>query len=275
MEKDLTPEFMERIRENVKTSFYCRHNYSTKLHNIDTGEVKIFYQQSKGSPWIKKFSKAEEWLSKQEEKRLEAENIERPSTKWVFEGFYKVELKVVLDRQPLLGTGPLPNWLRNIARGRSGPIVALDTYQDNLCLWRCIAVHRRARPDRSTKEASHLVKSFYKLKAVQPDLPKVSLDELDEVDRNLNQGQVVSDWLGIRVYEPERGKEGEVVWYHRRSPPANLKNILTIGVYKGNAFVIKTLKSWQKFMNAEIAKRDSHDQTTFNAMPKHAAKEKL
>jgi len=42
-------------------------------------------------------------LSEQEEKRLEAENIERPSTKWVFEGFYKVELKVVLDRQPLLG----------------------------------------------------------------------------------------------------------------------------------------------------------------------------
>jgi len=218
-----------RIREKVKkTSYFCRYNYSVKLRNIEDGAEIIYHQQTKDSPWIKKSSEAEEWLSEQEEKRLEAENIERRSTKWVFEGFYKVELKVVLDRQPLLGTGPLPDWLRN-----------LD--QDSLCLWRCIAVHRGALPHRSTKEARSLAKSFYKLKAVPQDFPKTALDELDKVERHLNQGQVVSDWLGIRVYEPERGKEGEVVWYHRRSPPTNLKNILTIGVYEGHAFIIKDI----------------------------------
>ena len=74
----------------------------------------------------------------EEEKRLTLDNINRPSTKWVFVGHFSVNLKVVLTHDPLLGTGPLPDWLCNLARGSAGPIVALDSYQDNLCLWRCI-----------------------------------------------------------------------------------------------------------------------------------------
>lgn len=163
---------MEKIRENVKTFFYARYNYYFKLRNIENGAEKIFYKHSKGTSWIKRFSEAEEWLSEQEEKRLDPDNIERPDTKWVFEGFYKVEVKGVIDHQPLLGTGPLPDWLRNIARGRAGPMVALDTYGDNLCLWRCIAVHQGAFPHRSTKTARSLAKSYYKLKTVPADITK-------------------------------------------------------------------------------------------------------
>ena len=144
----------------------------------------------------------------------------------------------MLDPQPLLGTGPLPDWLRNLAHGRS--MAALDTYQDNLCLWRCIAVHRGARPDRSTTAARELAKGFFKLRAVPNDSPKVSLDELDRVERHLNQGAAFSDWLGIRVYQPVR-VEGEVVWHLRRNPPAKQTNILTIGIYEGHAFVIKDI----------------------------------
>lgn len=47
---------------------------------------------------------------------MNLENIERPNTKWVFVRFSTVEVKVVLDRQPLLGTGQLPDWLRNLVR---------------------------------------------------------------------------------------------------------------------------------------------------------------
>jgi len=157
----------------------------------------------------------------------------------VFRGYSDVDVKVVLNRQPLLGIGPLPDWLRNLAHGRS--MLALDTYQDNLCLWRCITVHRGARPDRSTTAARGLAKSFFKLRATPNDSPKTSLDELDRVERHLNQESDVSDWLGIRVYEPESEIDGGVVWYLRRNPPAKLTNILTIGIYKGHAFVIKDI----------------------------------
>jgi len=143
----------------------------------------------------------------------------------------------VVDSQPLLGAGSLPDCLPNLAHG--GAMAALDTYKENLCLWHCIAVHRGARADRRTKAARGLAKSFFKLKTLPTDCPKTSLDELDKVERHLNQGTAFSDWLGIRVYEPGRGEE--VVWHLRRNPSASLTNILTIGIYEGHAFVIKDI----------------------------------
>lgn len=70
------------------------------------------------------------------------DKIERPNTKWVFQNFFNHDVKAVLDRQLLVGIGPLPVWLRNLAHGRA--MVALDTLRDNLCLWRCIWIYRSA-----------------------------------------------------------------------------------------------------------------------------------
>ena len=226
--EDLTPKFMEKIRENVRTSFYTRHVYSYKLRNIEDG-TEIIYYTNQGSPWMNKLEEAEKWLSEKETKRLDSDSINRPSTKWVFVSHFNVDVKVVLDRQPLLGTGPLPDWLRNLTRGGHA-MLALDTYQDNLCLWRCIAVHRGSRPDRSTKVAQGLAKSFFKLKSMPTNCPITSLDELDKVEMHLNKGTAFSDWLGIRVYVPERVGI-EAVWHLTRNPAAQLKNIITIGVF--------------------------------------------
>ena len=107
----------------------------------------------------------------------------------MFRGYSDVDVKVVLDRQPLVGTGPLPVWLRNLTR--TNVMVVLDTYKYNLCLWSCIAVHQGARPDRSTQTARQLAMGFFKLAAEPNDLPKTSLDQLDEVERYLNLGKPV------------------------------------------------------------------------------------
>ena len=203
---------MAKIRENVTTSFYARHIFSYLLRNIEDGTV-IEYFTNIGSPWFERLSEAEDWLSEREGVRQDADKIKRPNTKWVFVGFSSVEAKVVLDRQPLLSTGPLPDWLRNLARGRAGPIVALDTHHDNLCLWRCIAVHRGARPDRSTQAAREVAKSFFKLSGRPDGVEKTSLDELEKVEKHLNKNTPFSDWIGIRVYEPERGADGELRWF--------------------------------------------------------------
>ena len=245
LEKDLTPVFMKKIREKVKTSFYARHIFSYQLRNIEEDSSMVMYT-NKSSPWFERFFDAEKWLSEQEKVRLDPDNINRPDTKWVFEDHFNVDVKVVLDRQPLLGTGPLPDWLRDCGRGRAGPMIALDTYQDNLCLWRCIAVHRGSRPDRSTTAARELAKSFFNLIATPQNSRKTSLDELGEVEKHLNKKQIFKDWLGIRVYEPERLEDGEVVWHLRRTPPAKLTNILTIGIYEGHAFFIKDISKLAK-----------------------------
>ena len=243
LNKDLTPKFMEKIRENVRTSFYMRHTYSYKLRNIEDGTI-IFYYQNKGSPWMNTYAEAENWLINREAVRLDADSIERPNTKWIFEGHFNADVKVVLDRQPLMGTGPLPNWLRNLAHSRS--MVALDTYRDNMCLWRCIAVHKGARPDRSTKAAQGLAKSFFKLRDTPTNCVKTSLDELEKVEMHLNKGTAFSGWLGIRVYMPERVNDKEVVWHLTRNPAPQFKNVMTIGIFGKHAFLIKDIKKLGK-----------------------------
>ena len=140
-------------------------------------------------------------------KHLDSDKVKRPSTKWEFVSFLNVDVRVVIDREVLLGAGSLPDWLHNLAYGQS--MVGLDTYQDNLCLWCCIAVHQGACVDRSTKAGRGLAKSFFKLKTMLIVCPKTSLDELDKVERHLNQGAAFLDWLG---FMSPRG-EKMLKWY--------------------------------------------------------------
>ena len=205
LEKPKTHIFMQKIRKSVNTAFYARHVYGNKIRNIEDGAVMTYFTNI-GSPWFNRLEEAEKWLEDREEVRLNSDNIKRPDTKWGFEGFSLVDVKVVLDRQPLMGTGPLPDWLRKLARGRAGPMVSLDTYQDNLCLWRCIAVYQGARADRSTAAARLLAKSFFKFGKIQNDSPRTSLDELDDVEKHLNKGANFSDWIGIRFMSQSGGE---------------------------------------------------------------------
>jgi len=72
-----------------------------------------------------------------------------------YKRWVQVEVKVILVEQQLLGQGRLPDWLRN----KKG-LYALDTFNDDLCLFRCIAVHCGVRPDRCTEKAVELAKQF-------------------------------------------------------------------------------------------------------------------
>ena len=112
-----------------------------------------------------------------------------------------------------------------------------------------------------------MAKSFYKLKSIPPDFPKTSLDELDKVERHVNKRVVVSDWLGIHVYEPERTKNGEVIWRQIRRPPAKLTNILTIRVFQEHAFLIKNIA---KLVKIYECKDGHHRFTRTNNLKRHS-----
>ena len=120
-----TTSIIEKLRQNINRAFYIRYNYSYVLLNNETGLRMVFYKQQKGSPWINNFAEAERWVNEAENKRLNHDNIERPNTKWTFIKFSNIEVKAILDNQPMLGTGPLPDWLRNLAHGRK--MFSLDT----------------------------------------------------------------------------------------------------------------------------------------------------
>jgi len=201
----------------------------------------VYFQQQKGSPWFQKLEDAEKRLNDQENRRLNIDNIKRPNTRWVFVKFANIEVKAVFGGQPLLGEGPLPDWLRNLSRG-GHQLLAIDTFEDNMCLRRCIAVHNGARPDRCTQAARELAESYFQLKKAPTNVPKISLDELEKVENHLNRGQKFADWLGVRVHKPERQQIGEILWHLRKNPPERLKKIITIGMYEGHAFLIKDIQ---------------------------------
>ena len=235
-----TAAVMLKLRQNIHNAFYMRYNYAYVLVNNETGLRMVFYKQQKGSPWINNFEEAERWLNEQENNRLTLDNIERPNTKWTFIKFSNIEVKAVMDNQPMLGTGPLPDWLRNLAHGRN--MVSLDTYGDDMCLWRCVAVYKGARPDRCTQSARQLARGFFKTDII----PRTSLNELDKVEQYLNGGKQLQDWLGIRAYVPVRQENGDINWQLSRNTSDKLKNIITIGIYEGHAFLIKDITKLAK-----------------------------
>ena len=136
-------------------------------------------------------------------------------------------VKVILDRHPLfLGLGRLPDWLRN----KHG-VLSLDTYNDNLCLFRCIAVHWGATPKRNKRKTGELEKSFF---TQRPDLRNRLTDKhLSLLEKHFKQG------IAAYTVQPN----GDFILTH---VPANYDQVgiplLNMGLYYGHAFLITDLK---------------------------------
>ena len=129
-----------------------------QLRNIENDNTMVYFKESERSPWFERLSETEDWIAQEEEKRLRGENSEAPDTKWGFDGHLMVEVRRIEDpQQPLrVGVGLLPNWLRH----KKG-LIALDQYNDELCVFRCIAVHQGAHHRFNTKRACELAERFF------------------------------------------------------------------------------------------------------------------
>ena len=157
-----------------------------------------------------------------EDLRLQGENIDRPSTKWVFQRHLFADLKVILDRQPLrIGLGRLPARLRN-----KHEFISLDTYNDDPCLFRCIAVHRGADRRFNTRRTRELARGF---SAAYPKLSFITLQHLHLLEKHFKQG--------IEAYGVTN--EGDFVLIHH---PSHYDKVsyptMTIGIYENHAFLI-------------------------------------
>jgi len=60
--------------------------------------------------------------------------------------FKSVQIKLIASNEPLMGCGPLPEWL---AKKRC--IYAIDKHDDNLCVWRCLAIYKRVEAGRTNR----------------------------------------------------------------------------------------------------------------------------
>ena len=226
LESSIADQINRSIEERVRSRFKLEITSWIQLQNTEDGSMMDWYNRELGeSPWFETLVAAREWVSRQEEARLA--NPDRPNTKWSYELTKSVYVKVILDRHPLfLGLGRLPDWLRN----KHG-VLSLDTYDDNLCLFRCIAVHWGATPKRNMRKTRELEKSFF---TQRPDLRNRLTDKhLSLLEKHFKQG--------IAAYEAH--PNGDFILTHI---PANYAQVgiplLNMGLYYGHAFLITDLK---------------------------------
>ena len=226
LESSIADQINRSIEERVQSRFKLEITSWIQLQNTEDGSMMDWYNRELGeSPWFETLVAAREWVSRQEEARLA--NPDRPNTKWSYELTKSVYVKVILDRHPLfLGLGRLPDWLRN----KHG-VLSLDTYEDNLCLFRCIAVHQGAHIRYNMRKTRELEKSFF---TQRPDLRNRLTDKhLCLLEKHFKQG--------IAAYEVQ--PNGDFILTH---VPANYDQVgiplLNMGLYYGHAFLITDLK---------------------------------
>ena len=219
--KLLVPQMMNKIKQAVQTRHKNNYRYAFELRNIEDGETMVYFTNT-NSPWFSKLSKTKEWLTTQEELRLQGAKIDRPNTKWVFQKHLFIDLKVILDRQPLqIGRGRLPDWIRN-----KREVISLDTFNDNLCIFRCMAVHRGANKQFNTQRARELAQSFF---AAYPKLPFITLQQFHLLEKHFKQG-----FAAFSVTNA-----GDIILTHHPSHYDKVSHpTMNIGLYEGRAFLI-------------------------------------
>ena len=222
LESSIAQQIQHKIVEHVKTRFMLKISTTVELRNLVDGKKLSFYQTLGTSPWLEKLTASRNWVKQQEELRLEHQR--RPNTQWAYKKTLMLYVKVILDRQPLfLGLGRLPDWLRN----KPG-LVSLDTFRDNLCLFRCIAVQWGAHV-RRTRE---LAEAFF---SQRPGLRNRLTDRhLPLLEKHFKQG------IAAYTVQPN----GDFLLTHL---PANYdkvgRPVMTMGLYEGHAFLIRDIKA--------------------------------
>ena len=215
---DLTDKIMEKITPIIETRTKVIHAFSCVIYR-GQGEI-IEYSKTFKAPsgTFSSLAEIKEYIRQCEQKRLDLEDAETwskaylPATatynsKGVYEGrvrFTSVSTKIILSNEPLLGCGPLPKWLAD-----KKCIYAIDKINDNLCFWRCLAIHQRImkgkkRPEEDTnREALKLARDFYKNQNLKrEDVKPTRLVDFENIAKQFK--------VNIRLFE--LAKESKTVW---------------------------------------------------------------
>ena len=212
---DLTDIIMEKITPIIETRTKVIHAFSCVIYR-GQGEIIEYSKTFKAPPGtFSSLADIKEYIRQCEQKRLDLEDAETwskaylPATatyasKGVYEGrvrFTSVSTKIILSNEPLLGCGPLPKWLAD-----KKCVYAIDKIDDNLCFWRCLAIHQRImkgekRPEEKTnRDALKLARDFYK----RPNLKRGDVKPTRLVDfENIAKQFKVN----IRLFEPKRNED--------------------------------------------------------------------
>ena len=251
MNRDNTKIIMGKITEHIEMRTKVVYAFKAEIHR-GAGEI-VDYSKTLSSPpgMFTNLAEIRGYIEECEQKRLDLENEEvwskayLPATRTTrvkgnYQGkvvFKHVQIKLIASNEPLMSCGLLPEWLR-----KKRCIHALDTFDDNLCVWRCLSIYSGRDVKRGsvfvTKEALKLAREFYsdnKLK--RKDVGATKLVDFEGIAKHLN--------VNIMLYEPrnDTGKDAGKVWrlvYGQIQYKDTLPTI-NMGLFKGHCFYINKI----------------------------------
>ena len=215
---DLTDKITEKITPIIERRTKVIHAFSCVIYR-GQGEI-IEYSKTFKAPsgTFSSLAEIKEYIRQCEQKRLDLEDAETwskaylPATatyasKGVYEGrvrFTSVSTKIILLNEPLLGCGPLPKWLAD-----KKCIYAIDKINDNLCFWRCLAIHQRIMKGKkrleedTNRESLKLARDFYrKPNLKREDVKPTRLVDFENIAKQFK--------VNIRLFELAKGSK--TVW---------------------------------------------------------------
>ena len=109
---------------------------------------------------------------------------------------------MVASNEPLMGCGPLPEWLR-----KKRCIYAMNAFDDNLCVRRCLAIYKQKGIKRGTqfviRTTLNLAFEYYGNKNLKKrDLRPTRLNDFEGITKHHN--------VNIMLYEPK--KNSRSIW---------------------------------------------------------------
>ena len=173
--------------------------------------------------------------------------------------FDHIRIKIISTREPLLGCGPFPDWLRK-KRCIYGPD-GVKEETDNLCVWRCLAVHyrgdRKKREKFTTRKALNLAREYYK----DPNLKRGDVRAMKLVDMEYS-GRIVEGIsqkfnINIRIFEPKTNSE-KAPWrlvYGQNQCRKGRKDDINLGMLAGHCFYIKKMDVLTQSWECEVCKQ--------------------
>jgi len=256
LNRDLTTNIMQKITPEVTMRTKVVVSFSSTIHR-GQGETVIYHKTFASPEAFSSMSDIRTYIGTCESRRLDLSDNSTWSAAYlppdsvdrspgVYQGkvsFNYARVKLISSNEPLMGCGPLPEWLRS-----KKSIYSIDQDQDNLCVWRCLVIFTRLQKNadqpskRTTEDALKLAREFYddnnlKKKDVKP----TKLSDFEKIADKFN--------VNIRLFETIQ-KNGQEIWQmvYGKNKFKESRESIDIGLYvdkskeMSHCFYIKNLE---------------------------------
>ena len=152
LNKSNTKMIMAKITPHTEMRVKNIYSFKSVIYRGD-GKIQPYSNALDSVPGMfTSLKEIQAYIEECEQKQLDLDNekvwskVYLPATRTTevrgnYEGkavFKHIQIKLVSSNKPLMGCGPLPDWLR-----AKRCIYAFNTFDDNLCAWRCLVICKR------------------------------------------------------------------------------------------------------------------------------------